>query len=43
MSTEEYISESSASSHQASDGLEAELAQMDATSAAPEANTGRGQ
>ncbi|KAK1662142.1 hypothetical protein QYE76_050301 [Lolium multiflorum] len=59
MSTEEYLFESSASSHhsetpttstgeeisadQASNGLEAELAQMDASSSAPEAGTGRGQ
>jgi hypothetical protein len=59
MSTEEYLSESAASSlhsethtastaeeisaDHASDGLEAELAQMDASSSALEAGPGRGQ
>jgi hypothetical protein len=45
MSSEEYLSESAGSIHhsEASDGLEAELARMDASSSAPEAGTGRGQ
>nr|XP_051204759.1 uncharacterized protein LOC127318329 [Lolium perenne] len=46
MSTEEYLSESTreeTSADQISNGLEAELAQMDASSYAREAGTGRGQ
>ncbi|KAK1613582.1 hypothetical protein QYE76_019099 [Lolium multiflorum] len=45
MSSEAYLSDSAGSSHHsgASDGLEVELDQMNASSSAPEAGTGRGQ
>jgi hypothetical protein len=42
MSSEEYLSESSSGSHHTAE-IEADLAQMDASSSAPEASTRRGQ